>query len=398
MKRLAALLLAAMIALSSSACRNQTGQQTTASAQTQEQQPEAQKPATESEEPAEEAEQPEQPEQAEQAEQAEQSDTQQAEQPEQAQTQQAENILIAYFSLGQNADYPEDVDATASASLVPGQDERVGTTEWIARLIQQNVGGQLHAIRTAQPYPTDFDAVVDQNHAEMEAGTLPELVQSDLDVSEYDTVFVGYPVWATNAPQAIFSFLSQYDLAGKTVIPFCTHDGYGAGSSYSDIAQFIEGEAAVLDGLAVEAPDVPDAADTVAQWLQGIGFTSQEAQLTPLTITVGDAVLDGVLYDTALAQEIQSYFPLTVSMVGFGGREYYGGVDFYPTNLEGGQTTFENGEIAYCEPHHNMAIFYAQTDDPILSVEVIPIGRVTSDLSVFEQLPGNVEVTFALAE
>lgn len=247
MKRLATLLLAAIVALSSSACRNQTGQQTTASAQTQEQQPEAQKPATESEEPAEEAEQPEQ--------------------PEQAQTQQAENILIAYFSLGQNADYPEDVDATASASLVPGQDERVGTTEWIARLIQQNVGGQLHAIRTAQSYPTDFDAVVDQNHAEMEAGTLPELVQSDLDVSEYDTVFVGYPVWATNAPQAIFSFLSQYDLAGKTVIPFCTHDGYGAGSSYSDIAQFIEGEAAVLDGLAVEAPDVPDATDTVAQWL-----------------------------------------------------------------------------------------------------------------------------------
>mgnify|MGYP000305659862 CR=1 FL=1 len=139
MKRLAALLLAA---LSSSACQNQTGQQTTASAQTQEQQPEAQKPATESEEPAEEAEQPEQPEQ---AEQAEQSETQQAEQPEQAQTQQAENILIAYFSLGQNADYPEDVDATASASLVPGQDERVGTTEWIARLIQQNVGGQLQA-------------------------------------------------------------------------------------------------------------------------------------------------------------------------------------------------------------------------------------------------------------
>ena len=154
MKRLAAVLLAAMVALSSSACQNQTGQQTTASAQTQEQQPEAQKPATEPEEPAEEAEQPERPEQAEQAEQAEQSETQQAEQPEQAQTQQAENILIAYFSLGQNADYPEDVDATASASLVPGQDERVGTTEWIARLIQQNVGGQLHAIRTAQSYPT----------------------------------------------------------------------------------------------------------------------------------------------------------------------------------------------------------------------------------------------------
>lgn len=73
-------------------------------------------------------------------------------------------------------------------------------------------------------------------------------------------------------------------------------------------------------------------------------------------------------------------------MTGFGGREYYGGVDFYPTHLEGGQKTFEDGHITYCEAHHNMAIFYAQTDDPILSVDVIPIGKVTSDLSVFDTL------------
>ena len=70
---------------------------------------------------------------------------------------------------------------------------------------------------------------------------------------------------------------------------------------------------------------------------------------------------------------------------------------FYPENLEGGQRNFENGEITYCEAHHNMAIFYAQTDDPKLSVDVIPIGKVTSDLSLFEELPDSVEITFALA-
>ncbi|HBV53022.1 MAG TPA: hypothetical protein DEF06_12095 [Clostridiales bacterium] len=125
---------------------------------------------------------------------------------------------------------------------------------------------------------------------------------------------------------------------------------------------------------------------------------SAEAEETAITITVGDAVLEGVLYDTALADEIREYFPLTISMAGFGGREYYGGIDFYPENLEGGQTTFANGDITYCEAHHNMAIFYAQTEDPILSVEVIPIGKVTSDLTVFEGLPRNVDVTFALAQ
>ncbi len=316
---------------------------------------------------------------------------------------ESSHILIAYFSLGRNAEYPDGIDASTSASLVLDGEEMVGTTEYVARLIQDNVGGDLHSIETVEPYSTEFDAVVDQNHEEMNAGTMPELKESDLDTAQYDTVFIGYPVWATNAPQAIFSFLSQYDLSGKTVIPFCTHDGYGAGSSCGDIADAIDGETAVLDGLAIEAPDVPGAAGTVAEWLGNIGMEEQpgdsiEAEKTAITITVGDMVLDGVLYDTPLAGEIREYFPLTISMVGFGGREYYGGVDFYPENLEGGQTTFENGDITYCESHHNMAVFYAQTDDPTLSVEVIPIGKVTSDLAVFDELPRNVDVTFALAE
>lgn len=314
------------------------------------------------------------------------------------------NILIAYFTLGRNAEYPDDVDVGASASLVMSDEEElVGSTEYIARLIQDNVGGDLHSIETVEPYPTDFDDVVDQNHEEMNAGTLPELKPSELDVSSYDIVFIGYPVWATNAPQAIFSFLSQYDLSGKTVIPFCTHDGYGAGSSYGDIADAIDGEAAVLDGLAIEATDVPEAADTVSEWLGSIGVEVQtegtaSTSETAITITIGDTVLEGVLYDTALANEISEYFPLTVSMVSYGGREYYGGVDFYPENIEGGQVTFENGDITYCEAHHNMAIFYAQTDDPILSVEVIPIGKVTSDLTVFSSLDSREEVTFSLAQ
>ncbi len=66
----------------------------------------------------------------------------------------------------------------------------------------------------------------------------------------------------------------------------------------------------------------------------------------------------------------------------------FGGVDFYPKNLESGKNTFENGDITYCKAHHNMAIFYAQTDYPILSVDVIPVGKVTSDLAVFDRQPG----------
>lgn len=181
------------------------------------------------------------------------------------------------------------------------------------------------------------------------------------------------------------------------VIPFCTHDGYGSGSSFGNISAELPDASAVLEGLAVEASHVLTAENTVAQWLEEIGMGRQSDEIA-IHITIGDTVLNGVLYDTPLANEIREQFPLTISAVGFGGREFYGGVDFYPENLEGGQKTFENGDITYCEAHHNMAIFYAQTDDPVLSVDVIPIGKVTSDLAIFEELSGNVIITFSLAK
>ena len=313
-----------------------------------------------------------------------------------------EHVLIAYFSRWGNTDYPEGIDASTSASIVDSGG-RYGTTEYVANLIRQTVGGDLHLIETAVPYTVDFDELRDVNHEEMQQNFLPELKESDLDVSQYDTVFIGYPVWATEVPQAVLSFLDEYDLSGKTVIPFCTHDGYGAGSSYDTIREASHA-AQSPEGLALEAKDVPAAGDAVAAWLREIGIAGEsigaENEETDITITVGDTVLDGVLYDTALAQEIKEYFPLTISMSGFGGREYYGGVNFYPAeeNLAGGGKTFENGDITYCEAHHNMAIFYAQTDHPNLSVDVIPIGKVTSDLSVFKDFGSSEEITFSLKE
>ena len=312
--------------------------------------------------------------------------------------QSANNTLIVYFSRWGNTEYPSDVDATTSASIVVENDLRYGTTEYVANMIAEKVGGHLQRIETVTSYTADFDELRDVNHDEMSRNYLPELKKGDLDISAYDTVFIGYPVWATGVPQAVLSFLKEYDLSGKTVIPFCTHDGYGAGNSYQTIAE--ASHAAVsLEGIAIEAKDVPNAQDTVSSWLADIGISkSEERTGTPIKITVGEVSLDGVLYDTELAEEIKTYFPLTISMVGYGGREYYGGVEFYPEHLEGGQKNFENGDITYCEAHHNMAIFYAQTDDPILSVDVIPIGRVTSDLSVFNNLDNEEEVIFSMAE
>lgn len=312
--------------------------------------------------------------------------------------EKSEKILIAYFSRVGNTNYSNDVDASTSASIVINNG-RFGTTEYVARMIQETVGGDIHLIETVTPYTADFDELRDVNHSEMASNYLPELKESNLNISQYDTVFIGYPVWATDVPQAVISFLSMYDFSDKKVIPFCTHDGYGAGKSYSTIAAASKAKN-TADGLAIKAKNVPSAKNTVTSWLDTIGVSkssNSNTTETAIKIKIGETVLDGVLYDTALAREIKQQFPLTITMSGYGGREYYGGVDFYPKNIRGGKKTFENGDITYCEAHHNMAIFYAQTNNPNLSVDVIPIGKVTSDLSVFENLGSRETVTFSLA-
>lgn len=305
----------------------------------------------------------------------------------------SDNVLIAYFSRVGNTEYASDVDATTSASIVVDQDT-FGTTEYIARMIQNAIGGDLHLIEVEDTYPTDFNALRDLNHQEKADGTIPTLKESDLDILKYDTILIGYPIWASDVPQAIRSFIRQYDFTDKTIIPFCTHDGYGAGNSYSSIQEEAK-SATVLDGIAIDAEDVLQAQDTINTWLESLHLITNETS-TNVQITIGDTTLDAILYDTPLAKEIQQYFPLTLSMSNYGNREYYGGVSFYPENLEEGKNTFENGDITYCEAHHNMAIFYAQTDNPILSVNVIPIGKVTSSLDVFDIFDSREEVTFSI--
>lgn len=307
------------------------------------------------------------------------------------------NALIAYFSLSQNTSSSKEeqssgLDAVSSASVITDGENAYGNTEYIARLIQDKMGGTLYQIQTKETYSTDFDEVIDRNHFEMNTSFLPELKDNNLDISQYDIVFIGYPVWSSTIPRAIHSFLNQYDLSGKTVIPFCTHNGYGSGNSYHTIASLCP-DATNLDGLAVAATDVKDAESSVESWLNGLNLSFQKER--NITVKTGDIVLNGILYDTELAKEISANFPLTVSMEGYGGREYYGSLMWKPQTMVVGQYSFEDGEITYCAQNNTIAIFYAQTSRPNLTMEVVPIGRLTSDLSIFGTLPSRVEFTFA---
>ena len=307
--------------------------------------------------------------------------------------QSTNRTLIAYFSLGHNSGNFETADATTSASIVVENDNRYGTTEYMANLIKEQVGGDLYSIEVAEPYSQDFDEVVDQNHSEMAENFLPELSGETLDISQYNTVYIGYPVWATTIPRAIHTFLNQYDLSGKTVILFCTHNGYGKGNSEKVIAELCP-QSDVLEGMAVDSKNILSSDETVTQWLENIGILKNKE--TSIKISVKEHKLDGIIYDTPLANEIMEMMPLTVSMVGYGGREYYGSMLKAPENSGDGQLNFEDGDITYCPTNNTLAIFYAQTNRPNLTMEVIPIGKVTSDLSVFDTLESRENITFSV--
>src|SRR5699024_3835169 len=108
---------------------------------------------------------------------------------------------------------------------------RTGNTEAVAEIIRQEVGGEMVELKLETPYPDDYDAIVAQVDQENERGYLPPLETAIENIREYDTLFIGFPTWDMQLPPPMKSFLSEYDLSGKTVIPFNTNGGYGLGSS-----------------------------------------------------------------------------------------------------------------------------------------------------------------------
>ena len=182
------------------------------------------------------------------------------------------NILIAYFTYGENAELPDDVDASASASIQIFNGEVTGNTGVMARMIAEASGGELFSIRTEEPYPDNYNDTVDVGQTEKNNGIHPELATHIENLDQYDTIFVGFPNWWYGMPMVMYSFFDEYDFSGKTVIPFCT----SGGSAFSDAIDEIknmEPDATILDGLHIGSSSVTDAESRVSEWVQGLGLS-----------------------------------------------------------------------------------------------------------------------------
>lgn len=298
-----------------------------------------------------------------------------SQEPEELQETESRNLIV-YFSRWGNTEFPDDVDADSYASIVISGDNEYGITEYIARFIQENAGGDIHLIQTAEPYPVDFEVLREQNVEEMDTGFLPELKESNLDLSAYDTVFIGYPIWAMDAPQAIFSFLAEYDLTGKRIVPFCTHHGYGAGSSYQHIAETVPGALEVLEGFAIDGDKLENAENEVIEWLRTIGMLQEEqgfGNINEIPYTTEDGETGFVYAADEVLNHPEQKVPLVLAMCGTGQDTRRDAQD-----MGWVKKAQEEGFIVLA-PDYNNASTYSETDTIASVVEYViqnyPVDR-----------------------
>jgi flavodoxin len=165
---------------------------------------------------------------------------------------------------------------------------RANNTKAIAEIIQKNVGGTLVSIELEKPYPENYQATVQQVVKENETGFLPPLKTKIDSIQKYDVVFVGFPTWGMKLPPPMKSFLKQYNLGGKTIVPFNTNDGYGVGSSFETVRELCP-NSTILEGFSTKGGVEPDgksllskdekrkeAETNVKKWLQKIKIIKSE--------------------------------------------------------------------------------------------------------------------------
>ena len=141
-----------------------------------------------------------------------------------------------------------------------------GNTEIAAEMISNILNADIFEIVAEKEYPFNYNECIEIAKKELRENSKIKLKQ-DIDIKDYDTIFVGYPNWWGTMPMPVWTFLEEKDFTNKKVLPFCTHEGSGLGKSESDIKKLI-GDAEVLKGLAINGSEVNNSEKQIKKWLE----------------------------------------------------------------------------------------------------------------------------------
>lgn len=177
-----------------------------------------------------------------------------------SQNMKTEKTLVAFFSRnGEN--------------YAVGHIEK-GNTHIVSEMIAAETGGDLFHIDPVTPYPDDYQKCTEMAKSEQEGNARPS-IKGDIAVEDYDVVFIGYPNWWSDMPMPVYTFIEKHNWQGKTVIPFCTHEGSGLSDTEQKLKAACKG-ATVLKGLAVRGSHAQNKQEQTLQnvknWLSGLEY------------------------------------------------------------------------------------------------------------------------------
>jgi len=172
-----------------------------------------------------------------------------------------QRVLVVYFS---RAD-----ENTGGVGYI-----EKGNTKILAEMIAERMHGDLFEIKTVKPYPKEYRPATEAAKQEKEENARPEIVGEPPDLSKYDVVFLGYPIWWSDMPMPVYTFLDRENFVGKIILPFCTHEGSGLSDTQRSIADVTKAD--VREGFALQghiAQKSPEEARTALyEWMSKQGY------------------------------------------------------------------------------------------------------------------------------
>ena len=199
-----------------------------------------------------------------------------------------------------------------------------GTTEVVAEEIQAQTGADICRFDVEEPYTGSFEETIERCQSEMQSGFVPNLGELSCDLSKYDVVFLGYPVWFGTFAPPVKALLRSVDLSGKTIVPFCTFGSGGLQPSSADLAAALE-SSDIKPGYGVRAARIASAKDELNRFLIENGW--KEGAVEPLPDYSEETAVtekEAALFDAACSGY---QFPLGTPVT-CGSRTTSAGVDY----------------------------------------------------------------------
>lgn len=306
-------------------------------------------------------------------------------------------ILARYDRAVQGSTQPEP-EPQLSGTLV-AYFSATGNTERIAQQLQSILNADLYEITPQVPYTSaDLDYSNENCRANLEQNdpdARPAIAGSAVNMENYDTVFLGYPIWWGQAPKILSTFLESYELDGVTLMPFCTSGSSGIGSS-DDNLHALAPNANWMDG---ERFNSSVTADMLAAWVDSLDLPAATTPETGVAETRVHLAFDGgeavlVLEDNATVRDFVATLPATLTFEDYASTEKISYLD-ETLSTAGAPGSYDPsiGDVTLYVPWGNLAIFYGDIGS---ASGLIPMGRVESGLTQLAEMDGSFTVSAAL--